>query len=252
MVRFHPSWLLLFLILSLSSVALFCPQASAGVVIGGTRFIYGEMQHSITVSVHNKGKNAYLINSRVSPGGDWPGSEMPTTKTAPFVVTPPLFMLKPNKENSLRIIQTDLNLPKDKESLFTLDIASIPSGKSEPNSVQIAVRTKLKLFYRPAHLKGNPQQAYMQLRWHQEENSIVIDNPSPYFVTLFRLSANGVPIDNAGMVPPLGSRKVNWCHGSHTCQLSWQSINDYGRVMPAISLTVSGTSPVSAISEERK
>lgn len=250
MARFSPAWMLL--IFSLGYGVLFCSQASAGVVIGGTRFVYGEKQHGLMVSVRNKSDNTYLINARTETGGDWAGSDIPVTKRSPFIVTPPLFALKPDGEYTLRIIQAGGELAENKESLFTLDIASIPSGKAEPNSVQIAVRTRLKLFYRPADLKGNPQQAYTQLQWHREGGDIVINNPSPYYVTLFQLSVNGVPIDNAGMVPPLGSRKVNWCHGSGACQLRWQTINDYGRIMPAVTLNVDSSNPVSVISTEHK
>lgn len=232
--------------------ALFSSQVFAGIIIGGTRFVFGENQHSINVAIQNKSKNVYLINARTETGGDWIGSNISSSKESPFIVTPPLFTLKPNGENTLRIIRTPGEMPKDKESLFTLDIAAIPSGKSEPNSVQIAVRTKLKLFYRPANLKGNPQKAYTQLQWRREGDNVFIKNVSPYYVTLFQLSANGVPIDNAGMVPPEGTRIVNWCHGSDTCQLRWQTINDYGRIMPAVSLAIDGSNPVSVISVNQK
>lgn len=56
-------------------------------------------------------------------------------------------------------------LPADRESLFTLSIAAIPSGKPEANRVQMAFRSALKLLYRPEGLAGNPQQAYRHLIW---------------------------------------------------------------------------------------
>lgn len=250
MMYFSPA--LPLLILSLVSGALFCPQVSAGIVIGGTRFVYGEKQHSLNVSIRNKSDNVFLIQARTETGGDWGGSKVPINKESPFIVTPPLFALKPDGENTMRVIKTSGELPKTKESLFTLDIASIPSGKVEPNSVQIAVRTKLKLFYRPANLKGNPQFAYTQLKWHREGDELFIKNESPYYVTLFQLSVNGVPIENAGMVPPQDTRIVNWCSGRDACQLRWQTINDYGRIMPAVSLTVVGPNPVSVSSADKK
>ncbi len=47
---------------------------------------------------------------------------------APFLITPPLFRLDAKQENVLRIIRTGGNLPADRESLFWLNIKSIPSS----------------------------------------------------------------------------------------------------------------------------
>ncbi len=65
----------------------------------------------------------------------------------------------------MRVVYTGAPLPADRESLFTLSIAAIPSGKPEANRVQMAFRSALKLLYRPDGLAGNPQQAYRHLIW---------------------------------------------------------------------------------------
>lgn len=212
--------------------------ARAGVVIGGTRFIYSGEKQSITMSVHNKSDSAFLVNTRVLSGGSWPGSTYPEGDSAPFIATPPLFVLQGKHENSIRLVRTGGNFPEDRESLFTLSIASIPSGKVKPNTVQMAVRTRLKLLYRPARLKGNPEQAYTQLRWSRVGDTVVVENPTPYYVTLFQLSASGRAVSNAGVVAPFAKRQENWCGKKASCQLHWQSINDFGRVMPAVSQMV--------------
>ncbi|HCM7229828.1 TPA: fimbria/pilus periplasmic chaperone [Klebsiella aerogenes] len=220
-------------------------QALAGVVIGGTRFVFPEKQQSISVSLRNKSTGAYLINSRVLTGGAWSGSDKPETAGAPFLATPPLFSLAGGRENTLRLVRTGGDLPADRESLFTLSIASIPSGKPGPNTVQMAVRASLKLFYRPAALKGDPEDAYTQLKWSRSGSQLTVENPTPYYVTLFQLQADNHTEDDAGMVAPFARRTVDWCAQGSTCSLRWQSINDYGRVMPAVTLTVTGSTPVS-------
>lgn len=247
MYRYFPAG-----ILCLFIVTGFSAQVSAGVVIGGTRFVYGEKQNGILITVNNNSNISYLISAHIENGGNWDGSEATVSNSSKFFVTPPLFTLGPERENILRIIRADGNMPNDKESLFTLDIASIPSGKATSNSVQIAVRSKLKLFYRPSKLKGNPADAYKQLLWKREGKSLVVNNPSPYYVTLFQLNINGESIDNAGMVPPFGSRKINGCNSGGNCQLRWQTINDYGRIMPAVTLAINGPNQVSVISKEQK
>jgi P pilus assembly chaperone PapD len=45
-------------------------------------------------------------------------------------------------------------LPQDKESLFWLNIKAIPSASQVDNTLQIAIKTRIKLIYRPATMKG--------------------------------------------------------------------------------------------------
>lgn len=205
-------------------------QSMAGVSIGGTRFIYHEKAKGVKVELRNTSQSAWLINTTVSSGGTWSGVT-PSTQPAPFIATPPLFSLKPGRENSIRLLKTHANMPPDRESLFTLSIAAIPSGQAQANSVQIAVRSRMKLFYRPANLKGNPQEAYKQLRWEKSRGQARVSNPTPFYVTLVNLVVNGKKIDNPGMVAPFSTRSINGCATVNTCHLSWQSINDYGRIL---------------------
>ena len=50
-------------------------------------------------------------------------------------------------------------LPSDRESLFWLNIMEIPLKVEDPNSVQFAIRQRLKLFYRPPALLGGSAEA---------------------------------------------------------------------------------------------
>ncbi|WP_159867122.1 MULTISPECIES: molecular chaperone [unclassified Raoultella] len=206
-----------------------CVQA--GVVIGGTRVVYGAKQSSVTVPLRNNSPFSWLINSKISAGGTWAGST-PTSANAPFVITPPLFALKAGRDSTLRLIYTGADLPRDRESLFTLSIATIPSGQANDHSVQIAVRSQLKLFYRPAGLQGSAQNAYRQLRWSRTGHQLLIENPTPYYVTISSLQVNGQERRNAGMVAPFSQRKISGCQPAAPCAIRWQGINDYGRVMP--------------------
>lgn len=152
------------------------------------------------------------------------------------MITPPLFALKAAREGTLRIVYTGsgmAGLPRDRESLFTLSIATIPAGQRQDNSVELAVRTHLKLFYRPAGLQGSAQDAWQQLRWSKKSQHLVVENPTPYYVTLFNLQLNGQKNRHAGLVAPYSKRLIEGCQSVKRCTLRWQGINDYGRVMPA-------------------
>lgn len=215
----------------------------AGVVIGGTRVIYGEKesgkQTGVSLLLRNNSDFTWLLKSRITSGGVWPGA-VKSNEKSPFIITPPLFALKGGRESAVRIIKMHDAMPQDRESLFTLTIASIPSGKMSGNSVQIAVRSQLKLLYRPASLKGNVKDAYQKLRWKRGYNRLIIENPTPFYVTLFDVKINGHAIRNAGMVAPFSQRETVWCQQKNAaCQISWKSVNDYGGVTPAISLRAS-------------
>lgn len=72
---------------------------------------------------------------------------------APFIITPPLYRLDKDQQNVERIVLAGA-LPQDKESLYWLNIKAIPAASRKDNTLQIAVKTRIKLIYRPAALKG--------------------------------------------------------------------------------------------------
>lgn len=209
--------------------------ARAGVVISGTRFIFPEGEKSITFTVRNPSNTSWLIYPKISRGGIWAGANEPEKEQREFIASPQLFTLRPERENSVRLLYTGGALPQDRETLFTLSVASIPSGKNATHSVQTAIRSRFKLFYRPKNLPGNPEEAGQALRWAPTKTGVSVENPTPYYVTLFNLKMNGIEIPEGGIVAPFSKRDIPGCLGAKSCLIGWQSINDYGRIMPARS-----------------
>ena len=209
------------------ALVLFAQNSFAGgVALSGTRVIYNGNKKEASLTVNNKSSNEeFLIQSWID---DVNGS-----KKTPFIITPPLFKLNPTKNNVLRIVKTTDSLPQDRESVFWINVKSIPAksdDNSDRNVLQIAVRTRLKLFYRPAGLQGNSMDAWSQLRFSQAgKDQLKVENPSAFNLTFNDLYANGVEIKKAGMVPakgevsiqlPLKNIKVN--------DVKYSIINDFG------------------------
>lgn len=199
--------------------------AQAGIVIGGTRVIYNGDKKETSAAIRDPDKSGvWLVQSWVD-NGERGGK-------APFIVTPPLFRINPGEENILRIVRTGGNLPEDRESVFWLNVKSIPAtDDSAPhnNVLQVVVKSRLKLFYRPAGLEGQPETAYHQLSVARRGNRLTISNPTPYYVTLFTLKVDGQEIKDADMVPPMGS--VSFALPTATASsVTWQAISDYGGV----------------------
>lgn len=216
---------------TLSGLLIISATAVAGVVIGGLRFIYPENSKSLSVSLRNTASESYLVQSKVlqDDGQDSPGllSPIPRPVKVPFIVTPPLILMKGQNENQLRMIYTG-GLPEDRESLFWLSVAAIPSvNASGESNVKIAFRQRVKLFWRPDSLTGKRN----DLSWQRHNEDVTVSNQTPWYVTLSGMQINGQTV-MGGMVPPFSRRQQPWCPQSGKCVISWQSVDDSGLKLP--------------------
>ncbi|EPL6454552.1 fimbrial biogenesis chaperone [Providencia rettgeri] len=208
------------------SLFLFIQAANAGVIIGGTRVIYNEGNKDVSISVENPDKIPYLIQSWID-GID-------EEKQSDFTITPPLFRLNADKTNALRIFLTANTLPKDKESLFWLNIKTIPATERTENSLQIAFKTQMKLIYRPFAIKDvNFEEQQKKLTWSKSGNQLTVKNPTPYFMNFQSITFNGKKVNDVSYATPLSSTtfelKDSAAHGT----VKWEVINDYGSASEA-------------------
>lgn len=197
--------------------------AQGGVNVGGTRLVYDAGTKEASLSVKSQENDPpYLIQSWVDH------LDAADTSKVPFVITPPLFRLESGQENMLRVINTQADLPQDRESLYWLNIKSLAAiPKSESNRLQIAVRTRIKLFYRPGNLPGNASEAYKALTFSHQGNKLIVKNPTSYYVSFFELKIGGQVINEPGMVAPKGSLMLSVPDGVSGA-VTWQAITDYG------------------------
>lgn len=122
---------------------------AGGIVLQRTRVIYDASRKEAALPVANKGaETPYLLQSWVD--------NIDGKSRAPFIITPPLFRLEAGDDSSLRIIKTADNLPENKESLFYINVRAIPAKKKSDdvnaNELTLVFKTRIKMFYRPAHL----------------------------------------------------------------------------------------------------
>ncbi|HFZ8994353.1 TPA: molecular chaperone [Citrobacter freundii] len=213
-------------ILLLAAVVFSGTALADGITIGGTRLIYSAEDNEADIAVKNtNASDPALIQSWVDDVGD--------NKKSPFIVTPPLFRLDANTENTLRVIQTSGSLPQDRESLFTLNIKVIPASHSKPgeNVLQFAIKNELKLIYRPAGLPGSVLDAAKQLSWHQHGNTLRADNSSPYYVTITEFTVDGQLVRTplaASVLAPHGSQTYTLPARTPSGQIQWRVLNDFG------------------------
>lgn len=191
--------------------------------MGGTRVIYEEGKREASISVTNADSaTPYLVQS-------WVENFSPSVKTPPpFIVTPPLFRLEPEQKNILRINFTGANLPTDRESVYWLNVKSIaPTQKNDPNKLQVNIKSKFKIFYRPKNLSGAVEDAWKQLSFQTVGGHLTAHNPTPFYISLFSVSVNGQELDEPGMIAPFSDK--SWSV-SRAGTVKWRAINDFGGI----------------------
>lgn len=198
--------------------------AHAGIVVGGTRLVYDGAKKESSLSVNNPDKTPYLIQS-------WVDTQDNGIEKAPFIITPPLFRLDGEQQNVLRVVRAGA-LPEDHESLYWLNVKAIPSGKKMENTLQIAVRTRIKLIYRPSTLKGSsPEDQTDKLVWSRSGNQLQVKNPTAYYMNFNEITVGGKPLENVTYVAPQSTATFTLPGGSSSA-LSWKIISDYGAIGP--------------------
>lgn len=211
------------------TTAFYAPAVIAGVVLDGTRVIYPSDKRDITVKVTNMGKRPVLVQSWLDNGDE---SASPDKIVTPFMLTPPINRIEPAKAQSLRISATrTAALPQDRESVFWLNVLEIPAkpdtAKVGDNYLQLSVRTRVKLFYRPASLKDGVSQAPRNLTWTADRDGLTAKNTSPYYISLAEVTVNEKKTE-VDMVNPMSHRtfRVPGAVRGSSIKASW--IDDYG------------------------
>ncbi|WP_333609854.1 molecular chaperone [Pantoea piersonii] len=212
-------------LIALFVTSLFNIAAHAGIVMGETRVIFQEGKKEATLSVTNKDEDTpYLIQSWIE------NYDSKNKNPVPFIVTPPLYRLDAGKENILSIYYNGLPLPEDHESVFWLNVKSIsPSSRDQSNQLQINIKSKFKLFYRPRGLTGSAANAWRQLTFRHEGDQLIGHNPTPYFVSFYTLSVGGHEVQQPGMIGPGEERR--WT-AANSGPVTWAAINDFGGITP--------------------
>lgn len=208
--------------------------ANAGVVMNATRYIYQAGEKEITVKLTNKGKVPVLTQAWIDDGD---ARSTPERVDVPFNLTPPISRVESGRSQTLRISFTDGTLPADRESQFWLNVLEVPpkaEGGGDTNTIQLAFRYRLKLFYRPQGLKGSASAAAEGLTWALSRDGVLsVTNDSAYHVSLneLRLVTDGEAIEaeplsiapHASLSPPLPQPLK-----AARVDVRYQSINDYG------------------------
>lgn len=180
---------ILFILCLLSSVTAFANN----IIVNGTRFVYPSDEKEITIQLNNTADRPAMAQAWLDTGD---ASETPDTIKTPFQLTPPISRIEAKGGQTIRIKLMDKSaIPQDRESLWWLNLLDIPpmvKNKAEENQnvLQLAIRSRFKFFYRPSGL-GSRELAPEQLVVKADGSKLNIGNPSPYFITITKISTDG-------------------------------------------------------------
>lgn len=212
--------------LAITMLTLVQASATAGVIIGGTRIIFDGAKKEASISVNNPDATPYLIQS-------WIDDQDVGSGKAPFIITPPMYRLDSGQKNIERIVATG-SLPQTKESLFWINIKAIPSASKQMNSLQIAVKTRIKLIYRPVTLRAStPEEQANKLTWQRSGNELQVNNPTPYVINFNEITVSGKMLAQVTYVMPGSTTRFRMPDGASGNALTFKVINDYGSPGPS-------------------
>ncbi|WP_286932915.1 fimbria/pilus periplasmic chaperone [Leclercia sp. UBA5958] len=219
------------LILLTASVTTSVAQAG-GIMLGGTRLIYPANQKQVSMQVRNTSDaSSFLVQSWIE--------EANGTKSQDFVVTPPMYVSGPGKENVLRVMYVGQAVNPEKETLYYLNTKAIPSldknkldGK---NVLMVAAVTRIKLFVRPQGLKPSVIDAPSFLQVTRQGDKVKVHNPTPYHITLAQIRIGGSNIPDI-MINPQDNAEFPYRANTGN-EFKFRTIDDYGALTPVRSVT---------------
>lgn len=218
-------------------------QSTANVIINGTRVVYKSDKKEVTVSLFSENDLPTLVQTWIDDGNSKIADQKIQMKNIPFTIIPPMFRMEPQQGQTLRIIYTGAPLPKDRETVYWINIFEIPPmmEDNQENNLQIAYRSRIKLFFRPIEIGTKTTDELAKLlsfKLINDNNKIKlqIDNSSGQYIsfsTLTFTSSNKtyeVPVTDLGMIAPLSNKTYDIGNGltKNNLNVTYEIINDQG------------------------
>ncbi|WP_181314903.1 fimbria/pilus periplasmic chaperone [Photobacterium phosphoreum] len=198
-------------------------SANAALALDVTRYIYNGNTSFISAIANNESDKMY--------GGQVWIDNITESDTRPtFVTTPSFFKINGKGRQVFRIMKMSDHMPKDKESIYWLNLQEIPPA-NKGNGLSMAIRTRVKLIYRPEAIIEGRSGAEKNITIQHLPGQQWLVNSTPYIFTISdvfdnknkSLIFNNMDKDNLSMFRP--GDKVN-ITGKIVKSVS--ALNDYG------------------------
>lgn len=225
--------------------------AQAAIAPDRTRLVFRGDDKSIGVDLKNANdKLPYLAQT-------WVEDDKGNKISSPLTVVPPVQRIEAKGSGQVKVQgMPALNaLPQDRETLFFFNVREIPPKNDKPNTLQIALQTRIKLFYRPTTLAKavdmvHPWQYKVTLNRQGERFQLV--NPTGYYVILSNASNRIDGTTAAGFEPMVIAPNSSAMMAAKASSLGNSPVltyvNDYGA---RLSLIFNCSGNTCAVDEEK-
>lgn len=220
-------------------------SAKAAISLDRTRAIYVASDKSISLNIGNESKKLPFLAQ------GWIENENGEKSNSELVVLPPVQRIENGEKSQIKIqrLPAASSLPQDRESLFYFNLREIPPKSDKANTLQIALQTRIKLFYRPVLVDDYRKQLNApwqeKLTMKRDGNTYVMQNPTPFYITIVDIS-NSEKSENISdfeplMLSPKSELKLNYPVSMLGTSPVITYINDYG-ARPRLQFSCKGTS----------
>ncbi|HIF6298530.1 TPA: fimbrial biogenesis chaperone [Klebsiella michiganensis] len=170
-----------------------------------TRIILNQSDKSVSVRLTNQSTTTpFLAQSWIE--------DKDNKKSRNYITAvPPMVRLEAGEQVQVRLIPqpTLTQLPADRESLFYFNVREIPPRAEQKNVMQIAMQSRIKIFWRPKAVEVKNGQVNLTGKFDisRTASGLTLKNNSPYFVTVGYIGTNGktlLPKTSSMMAEPFG------------------------------------------------
>lgn len=218
-------------------------NVNAAIGLDRTRVVFDGSKDAASMTITNNNTQLpYLAQG-------WIEDEQGNKITSPLIVLPPVQRLEPGKKSQVKVqaLPAVKSLPQDRETVYYFNLREIPPRSDKANSLQIALQTRIKLFYRPASIVLSQQERsdpwQKQLILTREADDFQVNNPTPYYITLIDARSSKEGKTSPGfeplMVPPKGTLKLGVSAAALGSKPWLTYVNDYGG-RPALAFSCTG------------
>lgn len=218
-------------------------NVNAAIGLDRTRVVFDGSKDAASMTITNNNTQLpYLAQG-------WIEDEQGNKITSPLIVLPPVQRLEPGKKSQVKVqaLPAVKSLPQDRETVYYFNLREIPPRSDKANSLQIALQTRIKLFYRPASIVPSQQERsdpwQKQLILTREADDFQVNNPTPYYITLIDVRSSKEGKTSPGfeplMVPPKGTLKLGVSAAALGSKPWLTYVNDYGG-RPALAFSCTG------------
>lgn len=170
-----------------------------------TRIILNQSDKSVSVRLTNQSTTTpFLAQSWIE--------DKDNKKSRNYITAvPPMVRLETGEQVQVRLIPqpTLTQLPADRESLFYFNVREIPPRSEQKNVMQIAMQSRIKIFWRPKAVEVKNGQVNLTGKFDisRTVSGLTLKNNSPYFITVGYIGTNGktlLPKTSSMMAEPFG------------------------------------------------